>query len=146
MKSKLLLNGTVGCLHGSDLNWWNLFRPLNHSVPTCTLVKCQYLFSGPSYSTTRLVWNELIEGNLVQMFSDEIVFRLFSYPISLAAAEGTCSGLEYCFTLVLVILSLPWNLTFFIELFQHIVYGWIVMHLYAQRYFLHNTYCCLHST
>ena len=79
-------------------------------------------------------------------------FRLFSYPISFAAVEGTCSGLEFSgwsitvsFMLVLVILSLHLNLSFFIELFQHIVYGWIVMLLYAQRFFLHNTNCYLHG-
>ena len=99
----------------------------------------------------RLVWNELIEENIVfrgKMHSDS-----FCYPISLDATEGTCSCLEYSgwsipvsFLLVLVFLSLHRNLSFFIELFQHIVYGWIVMLLYAKRYFLHNTFCCLHST
>ena len=81
------------------------------------------------------------------------VFRLFSYPVSLAPTQGLCSGLEYSdwsipvsFMLVLFTLSLHRNLSFLIELFQHIVYGWIVMLLYAQRHFLHNTYCCLHST
>ena len=70
MKSKLLLNGTVGGLRGSDVNRLNLFRPLIPSVATYRLVKCQYLFFGPLHSTMRLVWNELIEGNIVQMFSD----------------------------------------------------------------------------
>ena len=76
----------------------------------------------------------------------------FAYPISLAATEGTCSGLErscwsipVSFMLVLVNLSLHRNLSFSIELFQHIVYGWVVMLLYAQRYCLNNTYYCLHS-
>ena len=55
MKTKLLLNGTAGGLHGSDLSRWNLFRPLNHFVATYRLVKCQELFSGPSHSTMRLV-------------------------------------------------------------------------------------------
>ena len=81
------------------------------------------------------------------------VFRLFCYPISLAATEDTCSGLGYSgwripasFMLVIVILRLHRDLSFFFEFFQHIVFGWIVMLLYAQQYFLHNTYCCLHST
>ena len=42
------------------------------------------------------------------------------------------------FMLALVTLSLHRKLSFFVELFQHIVYGWIVMLLYAQRYFLYN--------
>ena len=53
--------------------------------------KCQYLFFGPLLLLC-VAWNDLIEGNIVQMFSDENVFWLFSYPISLAATEGTCSG------------------------------------------------------
>ena len=76
----------------------------------------------------------------------------FSCPISLAPTEGTCTGLvcsdwsiRVSFMLVLVSLSLHRNWSFFIELFQHI-YGWVVIILYAQRYFLHDTYCCLHST
>ena len=71
MKSKLLLKGTVGGLHGSDVNGLNWFRPLNDSVATYRLVKCQYLFSGPSHFTMRLVWNQLLKRNIVQMFSDE---------------------------------------------------------------------------
>ena len=75
------------------------------------------------------------------------VYRLFSYPLSLAATGGTCSVLEYSrwsipvsFMLVLVTLRLHRNISFFIDLFQHLVYGWMLMLLYAQRYFLHNTY------
>ena len=101
----------------------------------------------------RLVWNELIKGNIVQMFSDEKCIPALFYSISLAATEGTCSGLEFSgrsisvfFMVVVVFLSHHRNLSFFIELFQHIVYGWVVMLLYAERYFLRNTYCCLHST
>ena len=77
----------------------------------------------------------------------------FFNPLSLTATEGTCSGLEFSglsipvsFMLVLVTLSLYRTLSFFIEWLQHVVYGWIVMLLYAQRYFLHNTICCLQST
>ena len=87
------------------------------------------------------------------MFSDGERTQAFFYPISFAATEGTCGGLEYSswslpvfFMLAPVFLSLHRNLQFFVGLFRHIVYGWIVMLLYAQRYFLHNTYCRLHST
>ena len=83
----------------------------------------------------------------------KIIFRLFSYPIKFAATEGTCSRLEYSgwiipvsFVLVFVILSLHRKMAFFIELFQHIVCEWIVLLLYAQRYFLHNKYGYLRST
>ena len=120
-------------------------------------VKCQHWFSGPSFSTMRLVWLELILEDIIQMFSDEkcipALFLSYYSGSSYYPTEGICSGLEFSgwslpvsFTLVLVTLSLHRNLSFFIELVQHIVYGWIVMLLYAQRYFLHNTYCCLHST
>ena len=89
--------------------------------------------------------------------SDGLRWKMYSgsflVQLVLPLQKSTCSGLEYSgwsipvsFMLFLVTLSLHWNFSFFIELFQHIVYGWIVMHLYAQRYFLHNTYCCLHST
>ena len=81
------------------------------------------------------------------------VFRLFSSPNSLAATEGTCSGLEYSgWSIPLFFYA---NSTYFehssefvifIELFQHIVYGWVVMLLYAQRYLLHTKYRCLHKT
>ena len=83
----------------------------------------------------------------------------FFYLFSLTATEGTCSGLEYSgwsipvsLMLVLVTLSFQRNLSFFFGLFQHVESCtlnracWIVMLLYAQRYFLHITYCCLHST
>ena len=33
----------------------------------------------------------------------------------------------------------------FIKLFQHIGVKCIKMVLYAQQYFLHSTYCCLHN-
>ena len=62
----------------------------------------------------------------------------FCYPVSLAATKGTCGGLEFSgwvipvsSMLVLVTLILHPNLSFFIELFQRIVYGWVVMLLYA---------------
>ena len=71
MKSKLLLNGTVGDSHGWDVSRWKLFRPSSHSVTTYRLVKCQYLFFGISNFTMCLFWNELMEGNFFQMFSDE---------------------------------------------------------------------------
>ena len=84
----------------------------------------QYLFSVPSHSTMRRVWNELLRGSIIQMFSDEKIFRLFSHPISLTATEGIFSGLEYCgwsipvsFMLVLDTLSLHRILSFFIKLF-----------------------------
>ena len=48
--------------------------------------------------------------------------------------------------LVLVTLSLHRILPFFIDLLQHIAYGWVAMPLLAQRYFLHNKSCCLHIT
>ena len=86
----------------------------------------------------RLVWNEIRERNIIQMFSDEKCIPALFYSNSLAATIGGCSGLDYSgwsiqvsFILVLPILSLHRNLSFFIELFQHIVYGWIVMLLYA---------------
>ena len=149
-KSKLLLKDTVGVLHGSGLSRWNLFHPLNYSVATYNLVKCQYFFSGPSHSTMRLFWNESLGATSFRCFPMKNVFRLFSHPISLQ--WGHCSGLEYSgwsipvsFMLILVILSLHRNLSFFIKLFQHIVYGWIVMLLYAQRYFLHITFASLQS-
>ena len=33
--------------------------------------KCQYFFPGPLLSTMHLVWSELIERNIIQIFSDE---------------------------------------------------------------------------
>ena len=79
----------------------------------------------------------------------------FSYPISLAATEGTCSDLEYSdwsipvsFILALFTLSLHGILAFFIELFQYIVYGRIVMLLYARDFFMviHNVVYILHKS
>ena len=120
MKSKLLLKSTVGGLHGSDVNRWILFCSINHSVVTYRLVKCQYLISGPSHSTMHFVWNELIQGKSFCPFPIKNVFRLFSYPFSLAATEETCSGLKFSgwsipvsFMLVVVTLSLHRKLSFF---------------------------------
>ena len=69
----------------------------------------------------------------------------FSYPFSLTATEGTCSGLEFSgwsipvsFMLVLVTLSFHRNFSYLIELFQHNVYGRVVIFLFAQRNFLHT--------
>ena len=39
--------------------------------------------------------SEFLVGNTKLIFSDKNVFRLIFYPISLAATEGTCSGLSY---------------------------------------------------
>ena len=57
------------------------------------------------------------KGKHQMMFSDENVFRLFYYPISLAATEGTCSRLSCSswnisesFMSGLVTLSIHWNL------------------------------------
>ena len=65
------------------------------------------------------VGNGVIGGNIERMFSNENVFRLIYFPISPAAAEGTCSGL-WCsawyipgsLMSVLVTLSLDRNLSF----------------------------------
>ena len=73
------------------------------------------------------------------MFANENAFRFFFYPISLNAAEGACSGLwRSCRSLavssmlVLVTFEPSSESAIFIELFQQIGYGWIVMLLYAQ--------------
>ena len=78
MKSKMLINGTVGGLHRSDVSRWNLCRPLNRSFVTYTLVKLQYLFFGLSHSTNRIVWNEIIGGNIaIRCFQMKMCSRSF---------------------------------------------------------------------
>ena len=74
------------------------------------------------------------------------VFRLSSYPISLAATKDTFGGSEYSgwsfpvsFMLILITLSLHRNLSFFVEFFQHIFYGWIVM-----LFMLSDTFYIIH--
>ena len=39
----------------------------------------------------------------------------------------------------------PSEFVFFMELFQDIDFIWIIMLLYAQQYFLHNSYRCSHN-
>ena len=130
-----------------------MFRPLDHSVVTYRLVKCQYLFSGLLHSTMRPIWNEIMERKIIQMFSDENVFRLFCFPISLVVTVGTCSGLEYS----------GWSNPVFHAsssyfepssefVFLHRIVpahcSWMDSDAFmcAQRYFLNNTYFCLHRT
>ena len=118
----------------------------------CYLQACEVsiviLWSVAFHYASFLEW--INKGNIVLMFSYEKCIPAL-LPISYRSfpTEGICSGSEFSgwstpvsFMLVLVILSLHRNLSFFIELFQHIVYGWIVMLLYAQRYFLQTTCCC----
>ena len=97
MISKLLLKSTVGGSHMSDFNRWNLFRPINHSVVTYRLLKCQYFFFGSSHSTVRLIWNELSGGSIVQLFSDEkcipaLFFILIVLPLQRALVVGYSFG------------------------------------------------------
>ena len=52
------------------------------------------------------------------------------------------------FMLILVTLSLHRNLSFIIELFQHVVYGWVVM-LYMLSdtfYIIHNVVYIVHKS
>ena len=152
MESEVLLNGTVGGLHGWDVNRWILFCPLFHSVITYWLVNVK------SYSLVHYILLWVLAGlnwerNLsFWCFPMKNAFRLFSYPISLASTEGTCSGSWYSgwsipvsSILVLVTLSLHRILSFFTEMFKHFVFGWVVMLLCAQRYFLHNIQYWSHS-
>ena len=68
----------------------------------------------------RLVWSELLEANIVQMFFDEKCIPTFFLIVSsLADLEGTRSGFEYSrwgfpvsFMLVLVPLILHQNFHF----------------------------------
>ena len=71
MKSKLLLNGPVRGLHGSNGRRGNLFCPFYLCVVIHRLVKCQYSSFGPLHSTTCLVRNKVLDGNIILMFIDE---------------------------------------------------------------------------
>ena len=70
-KSSLLLNGTIVGLHELDVSRWNLFRPNKSFCRFLQACECQYLVSSLLQSTMCLVWNEIIEVKIIQMFTDE---------------------------------------------------------------------------
>ena len=79
--------------------------------------------------------------NIKLLFSDENVFQLISYPISLVATPDTysclrCSGWGIRGSFICFSYTEPsWESVIFMELFQHIGFRWIKMLLYAQHFF-----------
>ena len=125
-----------------------------HCSPKCQyfpwLFSVQWLFNDILH--VRTIWKKLTQWNTNLMLFSENVFRIVSYPISPAATEGTYSGLwssvwssPLSSILVLLTFEPSSNFVNFINLFQHIGYGWIAMFSYAQRYFLPSTYCYLQN-
>ena len=115
---------------------WNTMKSVSSIYSSrCYLPACQYFFFGPSHSAMRLVWNKFnrekrcSDGFRWKMYSGFFLFLLVS-PIerALVLAESFPVETFWCFFMfVLVTLSLQQSLSFFIGLFQHLDYGWIVM-------------------